>query len=590
MVSASPFVVLDRFTDKSVAVFANPLKIITAENPSEVVAAFKSVHGAIAAGHHVAGYMSYELGYVLEERLLPLLPESRDVPLLWFGVFDKPEKLSATAADAWFAAHVTGRAYAGPLRFEPSRSAYAEAFKRAKAYIDAGDIYQVNLTIRGEFAFAGDPLALYAGLRMRAAAPHAAYVFDGTRSVLSLSPEQFFSVRNGVLTARPMKGTSLRGATTEEDGALRAALLASEKDRAENLMIVDLIRNDLSRVSEPGSVRVAEMFAIESFPSVHQMVSTVTGNLRAPTMPSDLVRALFPCGSITGTPKIRAEEIIRELEPHQRGVYCGAVGGFAPDGSADFNVAIRTLTISGGRGVLGIGSAVVADSQEAGEYEECLLKSRFYSDGRIPISLIETLLHDPARGFVREALHLDRMARSASVFGLEFDRQAMLAAMRDAVAGRVGPTRVRLELSEEGRLDIKCESLPAASEVLTYALSPLRLRSGDLLARHKTGWRALYDQEFQRLRAETGCDQVIFLNERDELVEGNFTNLFVKIDGGLVTPPLSSGALAGCLRRELIESGACREGVLRLSDLEGDTYLGNSLRDLLPAVPIRFGS
>lgn len=589
MVAASPFVVLDRSAGKSIAVFADPLDIITAENPREVFAAFKSVHGAIAAGHHVAGYMTYELGYALEDRLLPLLPEKRDAPLLWFGVFRKPEMLDQAAADAWFAAHVTGRAYAGPLRFEPSRAAYAEAFARAKSYIDAGDIYQVNLTIRGEFAFAGDPLALYAGLRARAAASHAAYVFDGARSVLSLSPEQFFSVRNGVLTARPMKGTASRGATPEQDETFKAALQASEKDRAENLMIVDLIRNDLSRVSRPGSVRVAEMFAIESFPSVHQMVSTVTGALRADAGPSDLVQALFPCGSITGTPKIRAEEIIRELEPRERGVYCGAVGEFAPDGSADFNVAIRTLTISGGSGVLGIGSAVVADSRETGEYEECLLKSRFYSDGRVPISLIETLRHDPAHGFVREALHLDRMEKSASVFGVPFDRQGARAAMRAAVTGRAGAIRVRLELAEDGSLDMRCESLAAAPAVLTYAVSPLRLRSGDLLARHKTGWRALYDEEFQRLRAATGCDQVIFLNERDELVEGNVTNLFVKTDDGLVTPPLSSGALAGCLRRELIESGACREGVLRLQDLDGEVYLGNSLRGLLSAVPARFG-
>jgi para-aminobenzoate synthetase/4-amino-4-deoxychorismate lyase len=580
----APFVLLDnaRPGQETLRLFAEPHAVVMARTAAEVPQALARINQAVAAGRYAAGYASYELGYALEPRLLPLLPAPRTVPLLWFGIFDAPQVLDA----GWFETQITGRAYAGPLRFAETRESHAGLFDRAQSYIAAGDVYQVNLTFPARFAFLGDALALYAQLRRHAAAPHGGYIDDGERQLLSLSPELFFASDGKRLTARPMKGTAQRGATPAEDEARAAALRRSEKDRAENLMIVDLIRNDLGRIAATGRVRVDSLFAIETYPTLHQMVSTVSAELAPGSTPEAMLRALFPCGSITGTPKIRAEEIIHELEQRPRGAYCGAIGYFGPDAVADFNVAIRTLTIAGDSGTLGIGSGVVADSEAGAEYDECLLKARFYTEARTPIALIETLRWEPQAGFIRGALHLARLARGAAALGIPFSADAARDAMNAAVDGRAQPTRLRVVLGEDGGLTTACQPF-VSTERWTYAVSPRRMQSGDLLARHKTGWRVLFEEEFRRLNAATGCDQVLFLNERDELVEGNGTNIFLRRGEGLLTPPLAAGALAGCLRQALLESGEAREEVLRLADLAGGViYLGNSLRGLVPAFPV----
>jgi para-aminobenzoate synthetase/4-amino-4-deoxychorismate lyase len=440
------------------------------------------------------------------------------------------------------------------------------------------------LSFRSRFAFLGDPLALYRGLRAASAARYGAYLDDGERQILSLSPELFFDLAaDGKIAARPMKGTAARGEDPSADAEARAQLAASPKDRAENLMIVDLLRNDLGRIAEIGSVSVGDLFAVETYPTLHQMVSTVTARLRPATSVSAIVRALFPCGSVTGAPKIRAMEVIAALEQSPRGVYCGAIGCFSPDGSTRFNVAIRTLTITGNHGELGIGGAVVQDSVAEGEYAECMLKARYFEASRRPLELIETLKFTHAEGFVRLDLHLARMARSAETFGIRFDIERAGRAL-EAVAGR-DALRVRLTLSEYG--EFACTSTPLAPnpESWTYTISPQKIVA-DALARHKTDWRDLYDSEFARLTKSLGCDEVIFLNERGEVVEGSRTNVFVMRDGKLLTPSLSAGALDGCLRGALIEEGRCVEATLVPGDLEnGEVYLGNSLRGLIPASP-----
>jgi para-aminobenzoate synthetase/4-amino-4-deoxychorismate lyase len=334
-------------------------------------------------------------------------------------------------------------------------------------------------------------------------------------------------------------------------------------------------------------VKVENLFAVETYPTVHQMVSTVTGQLRASTSPADLVRALFPCGSVTGAPKMRAIEIIRELEKEPRGIYCGAIGSFSPDGSAVFNVAIRTLTIEGTEGRLGIGGGIVADSKPDGEYEECLIKARFFEEGRPPLSLIETLGFDPVEGIVRRDLHLARLARSAEAFGIPFDKGAALDMLGNGVRDAPGPLRLRLQLNEDGSLELSCHPFvaSAAEARWTYRISPRRVQSGDLLLRHKTSWRKFYDED--RAAANlVGYDEVIYLNERDELVEGSSTNIFARVAGRLLTPAASCGPLDGCLRRTLLESGECSEAVLHPADLENaEVYLGNSLRGLIRAMP-----
>ena len=376
--SMKPCLILDDASQGRLTVFERPMKVIRADAPQEVPAAFSAITAACAAGHHVAGYFSYELGYALERRLEPLMPGARNVPLLWFGVFLPPAVVESTDVDSAFNFWCDGRAYAGPLLHEWDRAAYGVRFDRVRDLIAAGDLYQANLSFRSRFSFVGDPLAYYRSLRAQAAARYGAYLDDGDRQILSLSPELFFDLEaGGTLTARPMKGTAAREADPAVDALARLNLAESTKNRAENLMIVDLLRNDLGRIAEIGSVGVSDLFAVETYPTVHQMVSTVTARLKPGAGVDAIVRALFPCGSVTGAPKIRAMEVIAELERSPRGVYCSAIGVFAPDGSARFNVAIRTLTISGTRGELGIGGAVVQDSDADGEYDECLLKARF---------------------------------------------------------------------------------------------------------------------------------------------------------------------------------------------------------------------
>jgi para-aminobenzoate synthetase/4-amino-4-deoxychorismate lyase len=576
-----PFVLLDDATPgrERLLRFARPGAVISVSDPSEVGAALGQVEAALAAGRHVAGWMSYELGYGFEARLSKQQWTARRVPLLWFGVFDAPVQVKpAELAPA-------GRAYAGPLRHEWDAASYGERFARVHDFIAAGDIYQANLSFRSRFAFAGDPLALYLRLRGRAAAAHGAYIDDGARQILSLSPELFFAIdTDGRITARPMKGTGARGADELSDARARTALANSPKDRAENLMIVDLLRNDLGRLALIGSVAVPEMFAVETYPTLHTMVSTVTAQLKPATRAERILRALFPCGSVTGAPKIRAMEIIREVEQSPRGVYCGAIGYFAPDGSASFNVAIRTIAIRGGEGELGIGGAVVQDSTAEAEFAECVLKARYFDSVRRPIELIETMLFDS--GFVRLEHHLDRMQRSAEALALPFDCTSATRTLDAAVQRARGLLRVRLTLDEAGAFSCAASVLDDALASWSYEISPHRVSSTDQLLRHKSSWREFYDDELVRLAALTGCDEAIFMNERDELAEGSRTNLFVRRGGVLVTPPLDTGVLDGVLRRELIETGKCHEGVLTVDDLRGEVFLGNSLRGLIAAHPV----
>jgi para-aminobenzoate synthetase/4-amino-4-deoxychorismate lyase len=549
-------------------VFSAPVGLIRAETGAQVPSALAAVEAALDQGHHVAGWLGYELGYALEPRLAG---PPMSAPLLQLGVFGAP---------GGEAPPVAGRAYAGPLQPEWDEAAYASRFTQVKDYIGAGDIYQANLSFRARFPFLGEPRALYERLRAQSGAAHCAYVdfFDeknGGRHILSLSPELFFDLTgNGRITVRPMKGTSAR---RNDDAAERSALAASAKDRAENLMIVDLIRNDLSRIAEPGSVEVSDLFQVETYPTLHAMVSTVTAKKRKQAGVADILRALFPCGSITGAPKIRAMEILRELETSPRGAYCGAIGYFAPNGSARFNVAIRTLTIADGQGELGIGGGVVQDSRMTSEYAECLLKARFFETARKSLELIETLRWE--NGFVRFSAHLARMENSARGFGLSFDTVAARSVLEKAVEGREGVLRTRLTLNEQGVHHATAHDLPSNPPCWTYTISPQRTDSGDVFLRHKTNWRELYESEAQRL----GTDEVIFLNERGEFTEGARSNIFIRRDGMLLTPSLSAGVLDGRLRAELIAEGKAREAKLTPDDLAGEVYFGNSLRGLIPA-------
>ncbi|MDX2258768.1 MAG: aminodeoxychorismate synthase component I [Hyphomicrobiaceae bacterium] len=589
------FVLLDNSSGAGAPslLYTDPVEIVVAREPHEFSDAIARIERGLSRGLEAAGFFSYELGYALEPRLAHLLPKSRDVPLVWFGLYRRPRALGNAEVKQWLDQTTRSVSHEfSDIRLDWSREDYVRRFDRAIELIRAGDIYQLNLTFKARFRLTGSPLTFYRDLRAKQAVSYGAIVDTGEVTVLSASPELFILKSGRTIETRPMKGTASRIATTAGDEAQRRTLATDTKQRAENLMIVDLMRNDLSRVAEVGSVEVTDLFTVETFKTLHQMTSGVRAVLNEDVSLTGLLEAIYPAGSITGAPKIRAMELIAELESGPRGVYCGSIGRLSPDGTAQLNVAIRTPVIRrDGTGEMGIGSGVVYDSDGAREYDECLLKMKFLTDPPRPFELFETLLYEPGSGFWLIDEHLARLAASAGYFGFPFERSAVVAALDAAVADKPGErSRVRLTLAEDGRIAVTTSALPAprAPTIMRYIVSPTRLSSADQFLYHKTTRRDLYDGEWAHYNALRGADEVLYLNENGDLAEGSRTNIFVERNGVLVTPPLAAGLLPGTLRASLIAEGRAVEGRLTLDDLaRGEpVYLGNSVRGLVPAQPL----
>ena len=360
----------DRGPSGQAAWFDAPLGLIRADSPSEVPAVLDAMDAARAAGYWLAGFASYELGYVLEPKLNALMPGQRRLPLILFGVFSAPQDAPTLP---------TGPASLGPFTPDWTAADYTQAFAKAHDFIGAGDIYQTNLTFALSAASTGDPFAIYAGLSKGQPVGHGSILLqDGLPAILSRSPELFFRTdAQGKIQTRPMKGTQPRSNDPVEDSQLKIFLQNDPKNRAENLMIVDLLRNDLSRICKVSTIKVPELYRVETYATVHQMTSLIEGQLLPHITLADTFRALFPCGSVTGAPKVRAMQIIHALEQRPRDIYCGSIGWAAPDGRANFNVAIRTILIENNRADLSVGGGVVWDSTAASEYEEALWKTRF---------------------------------------------------------------------------------------------------------------------------------------------------------------------------------------------------------------------
>ena len=591
--TATPYVLLDDSLTPGgrSLLYSDPVDVIAVSDPEDIEQGLDAIAAGVAEGLHATGFFSYELGYCLEPRLRELLPENRDVPLFWIGLFGAPQPLDDAATRAWLEANGGAeRAQISDLNLSWSREEYARAFAEVLDYIAAGDVYQINLTLKYHFAFAGDPVALYAALRRKQRVAYGGMIATPDLHVLSFSPELFFRREGKQIATRPMKGTAPRGRTPREDSRLKTWLAMDEKQRAENLMIVDLLRNDLGRVAKIGSVEVTDLFTVETYRSVHQMTSGVRAELRADMGLQETLRALFPCGSVTGAPKVRAMEIIRELEAAPRGVYTGSMGHFTPHGDAQFNVGIRTVVLHGGRGEMGIGSGVVADSKVESEFEECLLKAHFLTKADAPFELIETLRWERDEGFHLLERHLARLQSSAAHFGYPYSREAVIAALEGEVLRLQGDTYlVRLLLAEEGTLTVTSTAieLPAKGTVWRFVISDQRVDEKDPLFFHKTTRRQFYDREMERQKALTGCDEVIFLNKRGELTEGTRTTLFLELDGRLFTPALNCGLLPGTLREELLDlpRAAASEAIITPADLDraDRIYLGNSVRGLIRA-------
>ena len=570
--------------------YEQPIAIVIARRAEEVEPALAQMAEWHRAGHHLAGWMAYEAGLALEPRLAPLADERSGAagPFLWFAAFAGYTTIAAADVPAWLADRADGRATLGPLEPALSPGGYARAFAQIQSAITAGDIYQANLTFPLSGAYHGDPLALYARIRPAAAAGYGGVICDGAQWLLSFSPELFVALHGDAATVKPMKGTRPRGRTAAEDDSLAAELLRSPKDRAENLMIVDLLRNDLSRVAVPGSVRVERPFAVESYPTVHQMTSTVRATLQPERGVMDLIQALFPCGSITGAPKIRAMEWIDRVERDARGPYCGAIGRIDPTGDAAFNVAIRTLQLTpgeNGRGqaVLGVGSAVVADSEWLAEWREDLVKGGFVSASAGGFDLIETMAFTPDQGIALLDRHLARLAASAAKLGFAYDAPALEQAILALGSGLTAPAKVRLCLSHAGAYALEASPLPAPlPNPMACAVLRLPVDTGDWRLRHKTSDRGFYTAALGVAR-KAGAAEALLLRDDGLLTEGSFTNLFVERDGVLLTPPLALGLLPGVLRSDLIASGRAKEAELTLADLADGFWLGNALRGLMKA-------
>ncbi len=592
-----PFILLDdaRAQGASPArLYQRPLEIVIARRAGEVAAALARIGALHEAGHHLAGWIAYEAGLALEPRLTPLADARVGAagPLIWFAAFATYREIAAADVLAWLAGNADGEgrggADVGPLDPALSPGGYARAFVSIQNAITAGDIYQANLTFPLTGAFHGDPLALYAAIRPAAGAGYGGLIFDGAQWLASFSPELFVALKEGAATVKPMKGTRPRGRNAADDAALSAELAASEKDRAENLMIVDLLRNDLSRVAVPGSVRVERPFAVESYPTVHQMTTTVRAELVGGKQVLDLVRALFPCGSITGAPKIRAMELIHAVERDARGAYCGAIGRIDPTGESAFNVAIRTMKLvagENGRGtaILGVGSAVVADSEWLGEWREGLVKGGFVRASAGGFDLIETMAFTPESGIPLLELHLERAKASAGELGFSFDRHAVRNAIQALCFEADAPSKVRLCVSHHGAHCLEVSPMPAVScDPVICAVLRLPVDSGDWRLRHKTSDRQFYTDALDVAKA-AGAGEALLLRDDGLVTEGSFTNIFIERAGKLLTPPIALGLLPGVLRRSLIDAGRAEECELTLDDLADGFFIGNALRGLLAA-------
>ncbi|MFN3552850.1 MAG: aminodeoxychorismate synthase component I [Novosphingobium meiothermophilum] len=587
----APFILLDDARTHGASdarLYADALEIVVARRAEEVTPALERI--AENPGHW-AGYLAYEAGLALEPRLAPLAAGRTGAagPLVWFARFAEVRKMTGDAVERWLADEAQGPGRLGPMGAAISCGGYARAFALVQEAIRAGDIYQANLTFPLSGTWDGDPLAIYADVRRDSRAGYGGVIWDGSHWHLSFSPELFFKLADGEARVRPMKGTAPRGSTPEEDARFKADLAASAKDRAENLMIVDLMRNDLARVSTPGSVKVEAPFAIETYPTVHQMVTTVRARLAPGEDVRSLLRAIFPCGSITGAPKIRAMEIIHQAERDARGLYCGSIGRIDPSGDAAFNVAIRTVRLScdvpggnSGRAVMGVGSAVVADSAMIGEWRECVVKGNFLRLSAGHADLIETMAFDPARGIDLLELHLERMKASAQALGFSFDRHALRNAIHALCFDLDAPAKVRLVVSKSGAHALDAGPMPAPVESFTCAILPLPVSDGDWRLRHKTSDRGFYDAGLAAAK-RAGANEALFLRDDGLLTEGTFTNIFVERDGLLLTPRADLGLLPGVLRRSLLDAGRAVEADLAPDDLAGGFLVGNALRGLIPA-------
>lgn len=558
--------------------FRSPCRIITATSVDDVLSALKEVESETDAGKFAAGFLSYEAAAAFDPAFTT--GEPGDLPLLWFGIYDAPLKIN----ECDFPTEPAPEDH--PWDLNVDRTQYHNQIAQIKEYIAAGDTYQVNHTLRLQTRSfnPADAWPFFLNTFLPLDSEFSAWLETDAFTLASGSPELFFKQDGHRLTCRPMKGTLRRGPFLEADNRQYNQLGESEKDRAENVMIVDMIRNDLGRIARPGSVHTARLFDREKYATVWQMTSTVTAETDATI--TGIFKALFPCASITGAPKIRTMQLIQELEKTPRGIYTGCIGYIAPNRQARFNVAIRTLSIdkTDNTAEYGTGGGIVWDSEAGAEFAECEAKSLILTEPRPPFQLLETLLFEPDSGLFLLEEHLERLSEAANYFNFSCDRQRIRAALMRFKSDVF--TRLRLTVFRDGRFNLQAVPLgPQKPHITTpwkLGLAPNQVDRQDPFLYHKTTRRAVYET------ARAHCpdaDDVVLFNESGEVTETTIANLVVQISGQKYTPPIPCGLLNGTFRQHLLHSGEIAEKIITLDELKraDKIWLINSVRGWIPA-------
>lgn len=553
--------------------FQHPEKIIVAHELKDVIPALREVECEVEQhGKYAAGFLSYEAAPAFDPALSVRSLQPKDFPLAWFGIYAQV----ATLAGEVIQAPLDFQQYAWQANI--TESDYRRVIRRIKGYIAGGDTYQANFTYRLQTSFTGSGWKLFAALVRVHPAPYAAFLETEKWAICSLSPELFFTLHGKEMASRPMKGTAPRGLTPPDDQRMAKWLYHSKKNRAENVMIVDMVRNDIGRIAEIGSVNVPELFQVEKYASLWQMTSTVRGETSASL--SEIFKALFPAASITGAPKIRTMQIISELESSPRRIYTGAIGYYAPGREACFNVAIRTLLLDkiNCTAEYGVGGGIVWDSKANLEWEETKTKALLLTEFPQPFDLLETLLWSPEEGWFLLEKHLQRLEQSAGYFSYPLEAFAIRQRLIQMAEGfQDTAQRVRLTIAKNGEISLEHQVLPAKPGAYRLGIAKSPVRSGDRFLYHKTTRRDIYQKAIHEI---PGCEDVLLWNERGELTESCIANLVVEQNGELYTPPLKCGLLPGVYRAWLLEKKKVKERIILMKELSQfkRIFLVNSVR------------
>ncbi|MGM0568451.1 MAG: aminodeoxychorismate synthase component I [Elusimicrobiota bacterium] len=543
--------------------FYNLREKIKIEKASEIKSFFTNLDN-LRKDYFIAGFFSFELAYLLEDCLCE---RKGSLPFAFFGVF-KNKAVYDIASQSWVEGEFKvpeedeGYFIHAP-HIKDSELKYRKNVNSIRKLIEEGEVYQVNYTSRFKFDFYGSPYSLYRFLKKRQGACYNMLFREGNNFIASLSPELFFEKKDNNIIIKPMKGTVGRGESRKKDAELAEFLSGDEKNCSENLMIVDLMRNDLSRISERASVKVEKLFEVEKYPTLYQMTSTINSRLKENTTTEQLIKSLFPSGSVTGAPKIRSLEVIRELEDESRGVYTGAMGFFLPSDYALFNVAIRTVSIKDKKGEMGVGGGIVYDSNPKSEYLEARLKGKFLTGAPSGgFKLVETMLYEEGRYKVRP--HIDRMRSSAHFFSYKFSKENLIKQLKNFPFEK-RKSKIRITLDKEGKIDIE-QIFFKEKNKYSLCISSVKTDPTDVFLYHKSTCRPLYKNQLKKA-VEQGYYDILFFNDKNQLSEGARTNVYIKKGGDIYTPPLSCGLLNGTVRNSLIKRGKAVEKIISPRDL-----------------------